>query len=240
MKTVILCGGYGTRLSEETIIKPKPMVKIGNKPILEHIMNIYEHYGYNKFILALGYKSEYIKKLYKNKKNIELVYTGKDTKTGGRLLRLKKYLNNEKTFMLTYGDGVSNINIKKAVRFHKNHGKIATITAVRPPVRFGELKISRNKVKSFKEKPQVGQGWINGGFFIFNNKVLNFIKDDQTMLEKEPLEKLTKTGQLMAFEHKGFWKCMDTMRDKILLNKLWKESNALWKKWNYFIKIKKF
>ena len=230
MKTVILCGGYGTRLSEETIIKPKPMVKIGNKPILEHIMNIYEHYGYNKFILALGYKSEYIKKFYKNKKNIELVYTGKDTKTGGRLLRLKKYLNNEKTFMLTYGDGVSNINIKKAVRFHKNHGKIATITAVRPPVRFGELKISRNKVKSFKEKPQVVQGWINGCFFIFNNKVLNFIKDDQTMLEKEPLEKLTKTGQLMAFEHKGFWKCMDTMRDKILLNKLWKEGNALWKK----------
>ena len=230
MKTVILCGGYGTRLSEETAIRPKPVVKIGGKPILEHIMNIYKYYGYNQFVLALGYKSEYIKKFYKNKKNIKLVYTGKDTKTGGRLLRLKKYLNNEKTFMLTYGDGVSNINIKKAVRFHKNHGKIATITAVRPPVRFGELKISRNKVKSFKEKPQVGQGWINGGFFIFNNKVLNFIKDDQTMLEKEPLEKLTKTGQLMAFEHKGFWKCMDTMRDKILLNKLWKEGNALWKK----------
>ena len=230
MKTVILCGGFGTRLSEETIIKPKPMVKIGDKPILEHIMNIYKYYGYNQFVLALGYKSEYIKKFYKNKKNIELVYTGKDTKTGGRLLRLKNYLKNEKTFMLTYGDGVSNINIKKAVRFHMNHGKIATITAVRPPVRFGELKISRNKVKSFKEKPQVGQGWINGGFFIFNNKVLNFIKDDQTMLEKEPLEKLTKTGQLMAFEHKGFWKCMDTMRDKILLNKLCKEGKALWEK----------
>ena len=230
MKTVILCGGYGTRLSEETAIKPKPMVKIGDKPILEHIMNIYKCYGYNQFVLALGYKSEYIKKFYKNKKNIKLVYTGKDTKTGGRLLRLKKYLKNEKTFMLTYGDGVSNINIKKAVKFHKKHGKIATITAVRPPVRFGELKISRNKVKSFKEKPQVGQGWINGGFFIFNNKVLNFIRNDQTMLEKEPLEKLTKTGQLMAFEHKGFWKCMDTMRDKILLNKLWKEGNALWKK----------
>ena len=230
MKTIILCGGYGTRLSEETIIKPKPMVKIGGKPILEHIMNIYKYYGYNQFILALGYKSEYIKKFYKNKKNIELVYTGKDTKTGGRLLRLKNYLKNEKTFMLTYGDGVSNINIKNAIRFHKNHGKIATITAVRPPVRFGELKINRNKVKSFKEKPQVGQGWINGGFFIFNNKVLNFIKDDQTMLEKEPLEKLTKTGQLMAFEHKGFWKCMDTMRDKILLNKLCKEGKALWEK----------
>ena len=230
MKTIILCGGYGTRLSEETVIKPKPMVKIGDKPILEHIMNIYKYYGYNQFVLALGYKSEYIKKFYKNKKNIELVYTGQDTKTGGRLLRLKSCLKNEKTFMLTYGDGVSNINIKKAVRFHKNHGKIATITAVRPPVRFGELKISRNKVKSFKEKPQVGQGWINGGFFIFNNKVLNFIKNDQTMLEKEPLEKLTKTGQLMAFEHKGFWKCMDTMRDKILLNKLWNKGNALWKK----------
>ena len=232
MKTIILCGGYGTRLSEETIIKPKPMVKIGNKPILEHIMSIYEYYGYNQFILALGYKSEYIKKYYKNKskKNINLIYTGKDTKTGGRLLRLKNYLKNEKTFMLTYGDGVSNINIKQAIKFHNNHGKIATITAVRPPVRFGELKINRNKVKSFKEKPQVGQGWINGGFFIFNNEILNFIKNDQTMLEREPLEKLTKAGQLMAFEHKGFWKCMDTMRDKILLNKLWNEGNALWKK----------
>ena len=232
MKTVILCGGYGTRLSEETKIKPKPMVKIGNKPILEHIMNIYKHYGYNQFVLALGYKSEYIKKFYKNKnkKNINLVYTGKDTKTGGRLLRLKGYLKNEKTFMLTYGDGVSNINIKKAIQFHNNHGKIATITAVRPPVRFGELKINRNKVKSFKEKPQVGQGWINGGFFIFNNEILNFIKNSQTMLEREPLEKLTKASQLMAFEHEGFWKCMDTMRDKILLNKLWNEGNALWKK----------
>ena len=232
MKTIILCGGYGTRLSEETTIKPKPMVKIGNKPILEHIMSIYEYYGYNQFILALGYKSEYIKKYYKNKskKNINLIYTGKDTKTGGRLLRLKNYLKNEKTFMLTYGDGISNINIKQAIKFHKDHGKIATITAVRPPLSFGELKISRNKVKSFKEKPQVGQGWVNGGFFIFNNEVLNFIKDDQTMLEREPLEKLTKEGQLMAFEHKGFWKCMDTMRDKILLNKLWNEGNALWKR----------
>ena len=230
MKTVILCGGYGTRLSEETIIRPKPMVKIGSKPILEHIMSIYEYYGYNQFILALGYKSEYIKKFYKNKKNINLVYTGKDTKTGGRLLRLKNYLKDEKTFMLTYGDGVSSINIKKAIKFHNDHGKIATITAVRPPVRFGELEINRNKVKSFKEKPQIGQGWINGGFFIFNNEILNFIKDDQTILEREPLEKLTKAGQLMAFEHKGFWQCMDTMRDKMLLSRLWNEDKALWKK----------
>jgi len=232
MKTVILCGGYGTRLSEETVIRPKPMVTIGSKPILEHIMSIYKYYGFNQFILALGYKSEYIKKYYENKgsRNINLVYTGKDTKTGGRLLRLKNYLKNEKTFMLTYGDGVSDIDIKKAIKFHNDHGKIATVTAVRPPVRFGELKISRSKVKSFKEKPQVGQGWINGGFFIFNNEIFNFIKNDQTMLEKEPLEKLTKTNQLMAFRHKGFWKCMDTMRDKILLNKLWKKGNAPWKK----------
>lgn len=232
MKTVILCGGYGTRLSEETIIKPKPMVKIGNKPILEHIMNIYKYYGYNQFILALGYKSEYIKKYFKNEKNknINLVYTGKDTKTGGRLLRLKKYLKNEKNFMLTYGDGVSNINIKKAIKFHNNHRKIATVTAVRPPVRFGELQLIKTKVKSFKEKPQVSQGWINGGFFIFNNKIFDFIKGDQTMLEKEPLERLTKANQLMAFRHEGFWKCMDTMRDKILLNKLWKANSALWKK----------
>ena len=232
MKTVILCGGYGTRLSEETVIRPKPMVTIGSKPILDHIMSIYKYYGFNQFILALGYKSEYIKKYYENKgsRNINLVYTGKDTKTGGRLLRLKNYLKNEKTFMLTYGDGVSDIDIKKAIKFHNDHGKIATVTAVRPPVRFGELKISRSKVKSFKEKPQVGQGWINGGFFIFNNEIFNFIKNDQTMLEKEPLEKLTKTNQLMAFRHKGFWKCMDTMRDKILLNKLWKKGNAPWKK----------
>ena len=232
MKTVILCGGYGTRLSEETKIKPKPMIKIGKKPILDHIMSIYEHYGYNQFILALGYKSEYIKKFYrkKRKKNINFVYTGRDTKTGGRLLRLKNHLKGEKTFMLTYGDGVSNVNIKKIIQFHNNHGKIATITAVRPPVRFGELKINRNKVKSFKEKPQVGQGWVNGGFFIFNNEILNFIKNDQTMLEREPLEKLTKAGQLMAYEHQGFWQCMDTMRDKILLNKLWNKGNALWKK----------
>ena len=229
MKTVILCGGYGTRLSEEKIIKPKPMVKIGNKPILEHIMGIYEYYGYSQFILALGYKSDYIKKFYenKNKKNINLVYTGRDTKTGGRLLRLKNYLKDEKTFMLTYGDGVSDINIKKVIQFHNNHGKIATITAVRPPVRFGELKINKNKVKSFKEKPQVGQSWINGGFFIFNNEILNFIKNDQTMLEREPLEKLTKAGQLMAFEHKGFWKCMDNLGDKKFLDKICKEKRKV-------------
>ena len=232
MKTVILCGGYGTRLSEETIIKPKPMVKIGKEPILEHIINIYKDYNYKDFILALGYKSKYIKSYYKKKKtkNTALVYTGKDTMTGGRLLRLKKYLKNEETFMLTYGDGVSSVDIKKLVKFHKKHKKIATLTAVRPPVRFGELKIDGSKINSFQEKPQVTHGWINGGFFVFNKEIFNFIKSDKIMLEREPMEKLAKMGQLMAYKHEGFWQCMDTLRDKIFLNKLIKSKNTPWKK----------
>ena len=232
MKTVILCGGYGTRLSEETIIKPKPMVKIGKEPILEHIINIYKDYNYKDFILALGYKSKYIKSYYKKKKtkNTALVYTGKDTMTGGRLLRLKKYLKNEETFMLTYGDGVSSVDIKKLVKFHKKHKKIATLTAVRPPVRFGELKIDGSKINSFQEKPQVTHGWINGGFFVFNKEIFDFIKSDKIMLEREPMEKLAKMGQLMAYKHEGFWQCMDTLRDKIFLNKLIKSKNTPWKK----------
>jgi glucose-1-phosphate cytidylyltransferase len=232
MKTVILCGGYGTRLSEETIIKPKPMVKIGKEPILEHIINIYKDYNYKDFILALGYKSKYIKSYYKKKKtkNTALVYTGKDTMTGGRLLRLKKYLKNEETFMLTYGDGVSSVDIKKLVKFHKKHKKIATLTAVRPPVRFGELKIDGSKINSFQEKPQVTHGWINGGFFVFNKEIFDFIKSDKIMLEREPMEKLAKMGQLMAYKHEGFWQCMDTLRDKIFLNKLVKSKNIPWKK----------
>ena len=232
MKTVILCGGYGTRLSEETIIKPKPMVKIGKEPILEHIINIYKDYNYKDFILALGYKSKYIKSYNKKKKtkNTALVYTGKDTMTGGRLLRLKKYLKNEETFMLTYGDGVSSVDIKKLVKFHKKHKKIATLTAVRPPVRFGELKIDGSKINSFQEKPQVTHGWINGGFFVFNKEIFDFIKSDKIMLEREPMEKLAKMGQLMAYKHEGFWQCMDTLRDKIFLNKLVKSKNIPWKK----------
>ena len=232
MKTVILCGGYGTRLSEETIIKPKPMVKIGKEPILEHIVNIYKDYNYKDFILALGYKSKYIKSYYKKKltKNTVLVYTRNDTMTGGRLLRLKKYLKNEETFMLTYGDGVSSVDIKKLVKFHKKHKKIATLTAVRPPVRFGELKIDGSKINSFQEKPQVTHGWINGGFFVFNKEIFDFIKSDKIMLEREPMEKLAKMGQLMAYKHEGFWQCMDTLRDKIFLNKLVKSKNLPWKK----------
>jgi glucose-1-phosphate cytidylyltransferase len=232
MKTVILCGGYGSRLSEETKIKPKPMVKVGNEPILEHIINIYKDYNFKDFILALGYKSKYIKDYYKvkNTKNINLVYTGKDTMTGGRLLRLKNYLKNEETFMLTYGDGVSSVNIKKLVEFHNKHKKIATLTAVRPPVRFGELNIKGDKINSFQEKPQTIKGWINGGFFVFNKKIFDLIEGDKIMLEREPMEKLAKMGQLMAYKHEGFWQCMDTLRDKIFLNKLLKTKSAPWKK----------
>jgi glucose-1-phosphate cytidylyltransferase len=232
MKTIILCGGYGTRLSEETKIKPKPMVKIGSQPILKHITNIFEHYKFDEFILALGYKSNYIKKFYsKNKNNkIQLVYTGKETMTGGRLLRLKKFFNKGDTFMLTYGDGLTSQNIKNLVKFHKSHRKIATVTAVRPPVRFGELEIKGNKVSSFREKTQIRSSWINGGYFVFNYEIFNFIKNDKTMLEKEPLEKLTKIGELIAYKHEGFWQCMDTLRDKNLLNKLWKGNKTPWKK----------
>jgi len=233
MKTIILCGGLGSRLSEETKITPKPMARIGNKPILNHIIDIYKHYGFNKFILALGYKSKFIKNYYYSNKidsKLELVYTGKNTLTGGRLLRLKKYFNKSETFMLTYGDGVTSQNINKLVRFHKLHKKIATMTAVRPPARFGELKLSGNKILKFEEKSQVSNNWINGGFFVFNSEIFDFIKSDQTMLEREPLEKLAKIGELVAFKHHGFWQCMDTMRDKILLNKLWKENKAPWKK----------
>jgi glucose-1-phosphate cytidylyltransferase len=232
MKTVILCGGYGSRLAEETKIKPKPMVKVGKEPILEHIINIYKDYNFKDFILALGYKSKYIKDYYKvkNTKNINLVYTGKNTMTGGRLLRLKNYLKNEETFMLTYGDGVSSVNIKKLVEFHNKHKKIATLTAVRPPVRFGELNIKGDKINSFQEKPQTIKGWINGGFFVFNKKIFDLIEGDKIMLEREPMEKLAKMGQLMAYKHEGFWQCMDTLRDKIFLNKLLKTKSAPWKK----------
>ena len=225
---VILCGGYGTRISEETRVKPKPMVLIGNRPILSHIMGIYKYYGFKKFILALGYKSFYIKRYFSKQPNIQLVYTGKETKTGGRLLRLKKYLNKEKTFMLTYGDGVSSINVSKLMKFHNSHGKIATITATRPPVRFGELNLKKNSVTSFKEKPQVSNGWINGGFFVANIKFLKLIRHDKEILEKRPLEKATKLKQLVAFKHKGFWKCMDVKRDRDELQNIYKKNKFNW------------
>ncbi len=232
MKTIILCGGFGTRLSEETKIKPKPMVKIGKFPIVEHIMHTYKKYGYQEFILALGYKGYYIKKYFKKKGNskLNLVDTGLKTLTGGRLLRLKKYFKPGENFMLTYGDGISNQNIKKLYNFHKKNKKIATMTIVRPPVRFGEVEINKNLVTRFKEKPQSTKGWINGGFFVFNYKIFEFIKNDQTMLEREPMERLLKKKQLLAFKHKGFWQCMDTLREKNYINNLFKNNKLPWLK----------
>lgn len=232
MKVVILCGGYGTRLAEETKVRPKPMVKIGRLPILIHLINYYHKYGHNEFILALGYKGNYIKRYFKNfkKKNISitLVDTGKNSLTGGRLLRLKKYLINEESFLLTYGDGLSNINLNQLIRFHKNHKKTATLSAVRPPARFGELFITDEIVSKFQEKPQTSENWINGGFFIFNKEIFKYLKNDSTILERDPFQKLSKQGQLMAFKHYGFWQCMDTLRDKLLLNQLWRSKKVPW------------
>lgn len=253
MKTVILCGGLGTRLSEETVLKPKPMVEIGSKPILWHIMKIYERYAYDRFILALGYKGEIIKDYFLNYHarqsdfsvnladgsvqfmgrraenwSVSLHDTGATTMTGGRLLRLKDKLDGDDTFMLTYGDGVSDVDIKSLVAFHKSHGKIATVTAVRPPVRFGELVISDGRVTQFQEKPQAGEGWINGGFFVFNKKIFDYISGDSIMLEREPLEKLAQHGELMAFHHQGYWQCMDTVRDKQTLEEYWNKGNPPW------------
>ena len=233
MKVVIFCGGLGSRLSEETKIKPKPMVKIGKEPILIHIMKIYSRYGFNDFILALGYKKniiiDYFKKNKKKKWNVELIDTGQNTLTANRLLKLKEYLKKENEFFLTYGDGITDVNIKKLLKYHKEKKKIATITAVRPPARFGELKINKNgSVISFEEKNQINLGWINGGFFVLNTKIFDYLPKSQCMLEREPMIKLTNKKQITAFQHEGFWQCMDTLRDKELLNKIWKSGKARW------------
>ncbi len=254
MKAVILAGGYGTRLGEETIFKPKPLVEIGGMPILWHIMKIYSFYGINDFIICLGYKGNLIKNFFldyshsvnnieinldkdsikfinkrKEPWTITLIDTGGDTMTGGRVKKVSEYIN--ETFLLTYGDGVSNVNIKNLIEFHKNKKRISTVTAVRPDARFGGIKIGTDMVTSFKEKPQSGEGWINGGFFVFEPKFLDYIDDDSTVLEHEPLEIAAKNGQLSAFKHEGFWQCMDTIRDRDYLNKLWNENNAKWKIW---------
>ena len=234
MKAVILCGGLGSRLAEETKIKPKPMVQIGNLPILIHIMNIYSKYGINDFVLALGYKKKYIEDYFKkkNKKksnwNVTLVDTGEKTLTAKRLFKLKKILKNEKLFFLTYGDGLSNINIQKLLQFHKKHKKVATVTAVRPPARFGELSIKKELVKKFDEKNQINSGWINGGFFVFDNKIFNFIPSNNTMLERDTMINLTKKKQLHAYKHNGFWQCMDNLRDKEVLEKIWNSKKRYW------------
>ena len=204
MKVVILCGGLGSRLAEETRLIPKPMVKIGNSPILNHIIRIYNHFGFKQFILATGYKNSIIENYYKKRKNIKCVYTGKNSLTGGRLLRLKKYFKQGENFMLTYGDGLTNQNLKKLLKFHLKHKKIATLTSVKPTARFGEVFLKGNRVSKFEEKPQLNMSWINGGFFVFNYEIFNFIYGDQIMLEREPFLKLTKKKQLMAYKHHGF------------------------------------
>ncbi len=255
MKTVILAGGLGTRLSEETEIKPKPLVEIGGRPILWHIMKQYSHYGFNEFFIALGYKGETIKRYFldyyslsssmtielasgkvKYHKQecedwlVHLIDTGLATYTGGRVKRLADYLK-DTTFMATYGDGVADINLSALIKFHRAHGRIATVTAVRPPARFGGLQFESDQVMAFLEKPQIGEGWINGGFLVFEPAIFDYLVDDESSLEVDALEKLAADGQLMAFRHEGFWQCMDTLRDKRLLESLWQKNEAPWKVW---------
>jgi glucose-1-phosphate cytidylyltransferase len=255
MKAVILCGGLGTRLSEETQVRPKPMVEVGGKPILWHIMRIYERANIRDFVLALGYKGEYLKDYFLNYHprqsditvhlksgaveytnptvedwSVNLVDTGAQTQTGGRLLRLKHQLASQGTFMLTYGDGVSDVDLHALLKFHRSHGRHATVTAVRPPARFGDLRIDAGKVTSFAEKPQAGEGWINGGFFVFEPAVFDYIEGDETILERAPLEKLASDGQLMAYHHTGYWQSMDTLRDKTALEAVWASGNVPWLK----------
>lgn len=222
MKVVILAGGMGTRLNEYTHSIPKPMVKINNKPIIHHIMSHYAKYNFKNFYIALGYKGDVIKKYFKKRIkdwNVNLIDTGKFTMTGGRLKKLRKHLGNE-TFFMTYGDGISNINLKKLLKFHKENKKLVTLSAVRPPARFGAIKLNGNKVKLFKEKSKLDEGWINGGFFVIEPQFLDFIKDDKTFLEREPLEMVAKKKQLLAYKHHDFWQCMDTKRDKDYLEKI--------------------
>lgn len=256
MKAVILAGGLGTRLSEETQLKPKPMVEIGGKPILWHIMKIYSHFGVNEFIVCCGYKGYMIKEYFANyflhqsdvtfnmddnsmeihrqraePWKVTLIDTGEDTMTGGRLRRVKEYLKDEEAFCFTYGDGVGNIDIKNSIEFHKNHGKLATLTATFPPGRFGAIDIVNNKVINFKEKPKGDGAMVNGGFFILSPRVLDMLENDLTIWEEEPLINLAEKGELMAFKHEGFWLPMDTLRDKQKLQELWETGSAPWKFW---------
>jgi glucose-1-phosphate cytidylyltransferase len=225
MKVVILAGGFGTRLSEYTHLVPKPMVKLNSKPIIYYIMKHFSNYGFNEFYIALGYKGNVIRDYFKKnqfKWKINLIETGLKTMTGGRIKKLKKYIDDE-IFFMTYGDGISNINLKKLLKFHKKNKKaLVTMTAVRPPARFGAIKIKGNKVSVFREKSKIDEGWINGGFFVMNKKFINYIEKNSTYLEKSPLEKAAKKNQLYAFKHNGFWQCMDTKRDKDNLEKILK------------------
>jgi glucose-1-phosphate cytidylyltransferase len=255
MKVVLLAGGLGTRLTEETEIRPKPMVEIGGRPILWHIMKHYAHYGFNEFLVALGYKGEYIKRYFMDYYTlngsmtldlatgavqpqikecedwkIHLLDTGVQTNTGGRLKRLEPYLGDE-TFMITYGDGVSNIDLQRLLEFHKSHGKWVTVSAVRPPARFGGLVIEGDLVANFTEKPQAGEGWINGGFLVMEPQVFKYLTNDSAGLEVELLERLAADGQLAAYRHYDFWQCMDTLRDKYNLENYWQSGNPPWQVW---------
>ena len=233
MKVVILAGGLGTRLSEETKKKPKPMVNIGKDPILLHIIRIYSRFNFNKFIIAGGYKINFIKEFFKKRKiknlDIKVINTGNKSMTGGRIYRLKKYLKDDK-FMLTYGDGLANIDLNKLIRFHNNSKKIATLTVVRPPARWGHVTVKKKLITKFEEKNQLNEGWINGGFFVFEKKFIKLInKNKNVMLERQPLETLTRMKKFSAFRHHGFWQCMDTLRDYNLLKKM-NTIDAPWKK----------
>lgn len=255
MKVAILAGGRGSRLSEETIIKPKPMVEIGGYPILWHIMKHYDHYGFTHFIIALGYKGEVIKRYMvdycslnsdltvnlgtgavtmhhgaRPNWTVDLIDTGIHSGTGGRVKRLAPYLGNE-TFMLTWGDGVADVNLHQLLEFHRGHGKLVTMTAVRPPARYGHLQLEGDQIVEFSEKPQIGEGWINGAFFVVEPAALDYIDGDETMWEREPLERLARDGQLMAYKHYSFWQCMDTLREKHVLETLWESGRAPWKIW---------
>ena len=256
MKVVLLAGGLGTRISEESYLKPKPMIEIGGMPILWHIMKIYYSYGFNEFIICAGYKQHVIKEWFSNyflnfsditfdftegkkeivhnqhheKWKVTIVDTGVHTLTGGRIKRIKEYIGDD-TFLMTYGDGVCDVDVNKVLNFHRTHGKLATLTAVLPEGRFGVMDMKENQIVSFREKSKSDSGWINGGFMVLEPQVLNYIEGDQTMFECEPLQQLAQNGQLMAYKHEGFWQCMDTMRDKECLEKMWDSQNAAWKCW---------
>ena len=256
MKAVILAGGVGTRLSEETVSRPKPMVEIGGKPILWHIMSIFAANGINEFIIALGYKGETVKEYFLNfyainnditidlaagkttvhdgrqpEWKIHLVDTGLATQTGGRLRRLHQWLGQDETFLLTYGDGVADLDVQALIKFHHSHGKLATVTTVRVPARFGRIAFAGNLVMEFYEKPQAAEGWINGGFFVLNAKAIDYIRGDEIDWEREPVERLARDGQLMGYRHHGFWSCMDTLKEKNMLEELWSSGKAPWKIW---------
>lgn len=255
MKVVILAGGVGSRLGEETEIRPKPMVEIGGRPIMWHIMRHYHHYGFSEFVVALGYMGDYIKRYFleyhtirhnmrvdvssgelelldedrAEKWLVDLIETGPRTETGGRVKRLAPWLKDE-TFMLTFGDGVSNVNLTALLDFHRSHGKVATVTAVHPPPRFGQMSLDGTRVAEFSEKP-MDTGWINGGYFVFEPAFLDYIEGDETHLSKEPMRRLVADGELMAYRHEGFWQCMDAMRDKVVLEELWESGNPPWRIW---------